>query len=803
MFSSIDHQPPAAGKEKLVTLGSPPPRREYGRSKITPGSDSSSPPWTASRCHRLLRPLLSHLASLRRETTREALQMRSRPLEPAPKRPRVDDEPLSRKKSRYTYSLKGSRKRDGSVLPTRPPTLHSHKMSRVLKPGEVMVPSPVLRRVRGSQESISPVQPKQPPGIREPRASRQCTSLGNPRRSALEGELSRLRDKIGATRYGLHESIFRALEALLRATEETAPLVAPKSLLGMCLRRVPQYISELEHWEEQNAEENGTRSAIEGSKVAFEVYSELEVLGVGEGWPHLRAVLRAHGIRLLRDAISEGLFDATFPALLVKLCTRCRAHAEAEELLEAVAAYRPATAPTPSDGSSMIESIQLMVNFATDTGRASFMLAQLSGFLSSGHLDETWISSEEFGPIWSSAARAIPETETCDAALAFIATSITVLCNSRRGSLPPSSRQEHASALAHPPQQIIISILASLGATAILAIETISRSSDPVTLAGAKITVQRVAFIIETCLATTNSGRREEIKTRRYLLHLTKVLTAIHAANMDMVYDKTTPVAAVEVVWGSGGKGGTDDRRQRRLYNDTMALVAAMAHCCGRGASAPPRQYLTDLCNHLGTIDVPAKLFRSKERDAAFLLADRTSDLRDLAFAETLQADRTPARKRTPAKGSPHSGTAEHYRWEAGISEWIAVSPVLTKPKRIRRMSANPAAGNRILGSSRDEAIGTSAALSGLESLDGNGRERHSCRRVARPKQEPSALSRSLLSLVPDDDMGVGQENLHTAALAEGRRGNLSRNSTSSSGCEPVLQRIRFLEPQSDDELGL
>ena len=693
-------------------------------------------------------------------------------------------------------------------MPAERPAGYPRNPSVGAKPGEVTVPSPVLRRLQGNQESGSPVKAPQPSRRRKPRSSQEYTYLGCPPRSALEEELGRLRDKIDTTRFGLYESTFRALEALLRATEEAKPLVAPKSLLGMCLRKVPQLISELEQWEEKDAQENGTRSAIQGPQASFQVYSELEFLGADQGWPPLRAVLRAHGVRLLRDAIAEGLFETPFPTLLVGLCTRSKAYTAAEELLEGLMTSRQTTETGPQDGSALARPVETMIKFAKDTGRTSFMLTKLSELLSTGKLKETWMFSEEFSSVWSSAARAIPETRSCDAAMHFVTTSITVLCSCRHGSLS-SPQQEESGAGAYSPQQMIISILASLAATVVLATETISRGSDPLTLTRAKTTVQRVTFIIEKCLAATNNSKREDVRKRRYLLHLAKFLWAVGMP--DEGQDTTTPAAVMERAWGEAWKGRPDDRRPRQLYHDSMMLVAAMAHSCGRGGSAPPRQYLMDLCDRLGGVGIPAELLRRRERDGAFLLADRTGDLRDLAFAETFQANRTSARKPASARGNRRSGMAGHYRWEAGISEWIAVSPVLTKPKRNNTLLANPAARNRMAnGPQEDEAVGTASALSDSESLssDDDRKREPWCRRAVGRKSRPAAPSKSVLSLVPDDGMGVGQENLDTSAHAEGRRQKLGRNSAPFPRSPPPLRRVsspqtRFVEYQSDDELGM
>ncbi len=130
-----------------------------------------------------------------------------------------------------------------------------------------------------------------------------------------------------------------------------------------------------------------------------------------------------------------------------------------------------------------------------------------------------------------------------------------------------------------------------------------------------------------------------------------------------------------------------------------------MAHCCGRGTASPPRDYLLGLCDQLDALDLPRESLRQVRLDSAFLLADRTKSLPDLAFAERLEAMRSRAKTPGPAQNPPP------YRWEAGISEWVSVSPVTsTRVRPRRRWTDGIASGGR--GAKRKTA--SAMAMAGL-----------------------------------------------------------------------------------------
>ncbi|KAK2062489.1 hypothetical protein LY76DRAFT_613574 [Colletotrichum caudatum] len=117
---------------------------------------------------------------------------------------------------------------------------------------------------------------------------------------------------------------------------------------------------------------------------------------------------------------------------------------------------------------------------------------------------------------------------------------------------------------------------------------------------------------------------------------------------------------------GAGGKSG-------QILDIAVALTCSVAQCCSRATSRPSSQYFARLCRLVDQLGVPC--FARLRAEGAFFLAQKTNDLRDLVFAETSTGASTN-KDRSADANSGSEETFTGFRWEEGISEWIAVSPV-------------------------------------------------------------------------------------------------------------------------------
>lgn len=417
--------------EGLFTTFTPVRRRQDTIvTKTTSLDDGKS--WTTARCNRLLRPLISKVSALGRLSPSENNSTKNKPTSiHRTKYEKIKDEDSSleddngdeddewapvRKKLKRTYSA-----RSGKSTRGRPPKISSEKRNQeysdirqrmpFLVPGEISVPTPILNRTKGGPEldlGRSESLDETLEGKRHKRPKSRYLTKDGEAHFELSEILRRLRRKTDASRYTLYEGIYNGLEVLLKATmADVDPMIqdrtGTRSLFSICLRTVPVVIKDEE---EIFALEAGERSAVEVKDVSSEIYAELEALGHGNrGWKHLRTIVRAHGMQIIGDAITQGLVKTDFARALVLLCVHTACLEEAEQLISCL--LKVTTCQDPKsihsrtcDESSMFP-LSVLDKFACYTGRRSFQVRQLKDMLISERLPLLWLATKEFSVVWT------------------------------------------------------------------------------------------------------------------------------------------------------------------------------------------------------------------------------------------------------------------------------------------------------------------------------------------------------------------------------------------------------------------
>lgn len=548
-----------------------------------------------------------------------------------------------------------------------------------MHPGEIVLPTPILRRARGQQLS-SPVQ--QPTltsdrtsthftrPLKVPGASRPSSLV-----SALEAEMQPLRGRVSSSKFFLYESILRALHALLTATAESSPDTTRgggKSLMDMCLRKIPEYIGELEHWEQQEAEKRGTKSTLQNSEISSDVYDAVEaMLPPGRGCPQLRMVVRAHGLTVVRDALVDGLIDDGFSILLVSLCSKTKSYLEAEKLLEVLVdrSYpKPKSVGSTFDEVRKLAPLKTLRDFALESGRPQFMLRQLSRLISQQLLPSTWLSTKEFSAIWSGIIKSLSRDGICDDTTAFATLMITTL--SSQAKTATFTLRPETSDLKSLSQQTLISATAALASLPLL-----RQGAGGVAAHHLGHISSKVGYIIQGCMRELRKIRKSGwILT---VLHLAAYFIGTHQASSKRMN--------VSELWARVVQN-RDRRDGKQQYEAATALICYLAQYCGRGIAEPSHHHLSKLCVELdtatATIDEAAS--RKVQIDCAFFLAEQTSDLRDLAFAEsfnfatTSDGDNVKPTSRNKSASSSFFG----FRWDEGISEWVTETPAVRQRRR-------------------------------------------------------------------------------------------------------------------------
>ncbi|KAI0180886.1 hypothetical protein GGR52DRAFT_9683 [Hypoxylon sp. FL1284] len=670
-------------------------------------SAEASKPWTAARCQRLLRPLLSRIASLRRDAevappnpVEDSIRHESRAA--ADQQSPAKGWLKPRKKIRLTYAQRRlPRHKNEQCAPAKDVNasataggLKQNDKSRV--PGELVAATPLLRRARGHvvpsplpfRKRPTPEQEESDePGVGCKQDSR--LKKGSAKQKDLDRRLAGLRTQPSSNRHSDLEAIYKSLEALLRATRsDHGQTRGSRSLLDMCLRKVPQYIEELEAWERMEAEENGTVSTLDDVDTSAYIYDYLESFAPIQalGWKHLRAVVRADGLKAVRQGISEGLFGDDFSELLIDLCARNEALPEAEELIEALVDRQynqPKTSDSPFTEETSLRCLPVLRTFADKYGRTPFLLRQYALLLSSGNLPQDWLATRDFVHVWASAARCLSKAEAADDAVAFMSYSIPSLCR---------QKQQYAtsgSEMARPrnntnTQQTLTSTLTMLATMSWLGeIELYSTSVSEVEITKIHLIGDRLKYILSSCMVALESTRAVRSNLGKDLLRMALFLSSGSARGDSNIRFRVK--ASIEQAW----RQNTDQNAPRagratHRLSDMASLVSSVARSCGRGMALASHNCLDTIFVQLECLGLDPKVLASLKAVAAFSLAQQTNNVKDFMYAERLASNQSSSSSSTAAGGRGGDDARSRslfsgYRWEETIGEWVTVSPVVER----------------------------------------------------------------------------------------------------------------------------
>ncbi|KAK8848994.1 hypothetical protein PGQ11_015474 [Apiospora arundinis] len=717
----------------------PQPSR-YRISKATAKPDRPQP-WTASRCHRLLRPLLSRLALLRKEltsfpaaepaavdlpTTTTAKDRRKS----GGKRHSSDCQwMLPRKKMRHTYAQQQQQQRSaerqtsiaGSSSENLQPVSIKLRAAKDLQgaddnlpaPGETVAFTPLVRRARG-HDVPSPANVSKFGSSQGSTGSSSQTRRKRAGANRLEERLTGLKSHVPASRHSDYESIFRSLEALLKGTapEEERAKGGASSLLDMCLKKMPWYIAGVQAWELDEAETNGTKSAFNSSDTSLRLYNELETLGAShQGWSHLRTVARADGIAAVREAMLEGLLNDEICLLVIDLCMEYEAYAEAEALIE-VFIRRQYSSPSGPDATfaenDALRPLLYLWDFSVGLQRHSFLLRQYTMLLTDGFLPVDWLVTGGFERVWGLAHRVLSRGDKALAAINFLITGIISLCRHHRVSqkstettapTPSSSMRELESHIL-PTISRSLAILSAMNVVG----EIEGQSYNELQPVIGSQQNNNIAFISQNitytffgCLAEVEGRKRRSSNMAKDLLYLAAFLASSSSLRTERVHSRLT--SAFELSLGAAAPTTSSKAvDSAQSYGGMISLISQIAQICGRGSSEAPYQYLERLCRDLRLLGLEPSMMDGIVRAGALFLAQQTSNLRDLVYAEGLVSARHQqigGDETSSSSANEVGGRHKHqtntttdlllgYRWEETIGEWVMVSPVAERRKQVQ-----------------------------------------------------------------------------------------------------------------------
>lgn len=737
----------------------------------------------------------------------------------------------------------------GNVAPLEQASRTSKAMKlprKKLQPGEIALPTPVIRRARGHQLSSPLQQPLWTESNTAGDGKKHFTTMRGQRSlsvvSELELELQPLRSHTSSAKFSLYESLLRALHSLLTATAE--PSLEPrggKSLMAMCLRKLPEYIGEMEYWEQRDAEEQGTKSTLQDSKVSSEVYEEIVAMlpPARNGCPQLRQLVRAHGLRLIRNAMAEDLLEYKFAISLIKLCSKMKAHLEAEGLLEtlldlgvgcsgnAAPNVRDAVYPKPKCMDSTFEECQKLAplkalrDFTAKSERPQFMLRQLSRLMSKQKLPLEWLSTREFVSIWSGIIRTLSGNKLCDDTVSFAIHTITALASQARKtvySLKPAPTESRAWS-----QQTLLSTIGTVATLPLLQYDAANSFPHGKRQDDTSATSQRVQHIIKSCIYEMGSKRKP-----------TWITTVLNLGALYSTMPRNGSCGREEAFLIFDHSGILRSLKEARQHREAAtALICTLAQYLGRGASEASHNSLTRLLDRLdialrGEETIP----RGLRADCAFFLAERTHDLRDLAFAESFNEATSVELGVQPILRRPASSPSAKFRWDEGIAEWVTATPAAPEKQPPRRSLRGRSSRSDVETCQEASAELENCSLNGVSddtAANGDSAKHPACKEgtkrrrsrtnVARTRKRKLASAGLLLMQSENEEDDDDERHCNIANARSRYRGGQDNNGASSlSGQEPKRRRAAALKPyrsilnaisntggaeSSEDELGL
>ncbi|KAF2249112.1 hypothetical protein BU26DRAFT_519271 [Trematosphaeria pertusa] len=672
--------------------------------------------WTTTRCNRLLRPLSTKLAKLRKELERprsadgeprkasngfvlKASPRRSANFSQTVRQPRGADKASDRDwvpavkcggANKKTYGGRGGKKTAGIQRV-------ASESSNVGRPGEIAI-TPLIARTGGRfQES---------PQFKASPLRKYAKNRG----PLIKAEqIHQIKKQVPADIANLIKGLSEAYANLLQATTtgEEKRWKGTRSLFGACLRKVPEYIELEEHFAALDKEEEEDED--EDRDISQEIYTHLEAQFetlAGQGWRPFKQIVRAHATSLLCDAVADQILGLETLQLLVSHCLNISAWDEAERFLwSLLPRLKPLYMPNSLLANLFDEQrspyMSMVKAFVEVTGRHRFLYDLLEYMISQELLPLEWLATESMRSVWDRLVRSLSDGDqrTTRNAFRFLETAICAGMGLPDESLfkdgevdiiskqlKPSSRQEFRNALDTTYSSLL---------TVFCSIALVNRNRDE---AAGEGTVQRITWVLDSILVglMKRNDIREDLELldpiaenmqtfaqravwasfAPFLVHLAGCRADASMLSLDV------PTLAVAINWIASqfpSKGIE--------FSSILATLPEFISSAARGTGRiwkddgfDQLQRLVQGLLSLSGLRLPHKLWTIKRLalESAMDFAHSTRNAEHMAYAreveKTMRMKGHVVIQHSPLKnGSP--STAGGFKWEEGIGEWVACTP--------------------------------------------------------------------------------------------------------------------------------
>ncbi|KAK4990197.1 hypothetical protein LTR50_002671 [Elasticomyces elasticus] len=596
-------------------------------------------PWTAARCNRLLRPILSRIPLLQKKVqakdAREAL---------APVKPPTSLH-TSQNEDTTPWNIASGAKELKTYASSRPTLRTFPAQGRVsvaaqtgpaLSNGEILLPTPFVHRTRGRTSGTDVRGQTQLTGMPLPVKRLYSKGIKQEQTSSLPTSSTASCD---THRLGLEKGIQAGFSHLLKKTGEDVVYrnTGAPSLLSLCLRRLPEHIELENHWRrlDHPDEEPDSRT---------EIYEELERLSGHMGWKHLREAVRADGLYSISK--NNMLFGNRYAHYLGSALYVQDTIAVERLVTARIASLKQHDLLTDLEAGDKIDLF-----FDSLTRHPEVRLRILEQAMRSGPINR--LADGDMLRRWSLVVRLVANGSA--EAVKFLHETVPYVLKLHGPTDLGGSRDKSQRA------ELVMSHLATTLLTMALVAQGCETDGNTTLQVGSVIWL--IHSIATECLrltvATTDAG------TTAFVLGSLLLQCTGCSLAANLIAPRITKL--VEYL-----KTAKD--------NDVPILICGIANCCGKaygdsGVSAL-QHIVQQLCKPNPSKEVNACL-RNMALESTLHFSQTVRTVETLTFAQNLKkalhdSDDFIDLSKTPGAKSP--GIVRH-RWEEGLCEWIVATP--------------------------------------------------------------------------------------------------------------------------------
>jgi len=475
------------------------------------------------------------------------------------------------------------------------------------------------------------------------------------------------------------------------------------SLFAICLRNIPTYIANEEEWQKEDDDEDQTN-------VTAEIYNQLEDFGQGpeRGWKHLKLVVQAHAIYIVKTAIEAKYIDdeiMTFSSLLwrvglipeswslVESAAQARQHAFpalASFTEPKAACFRISTTTSSAqlraiyDPHALLCTAGLLSLRLCNNGCARAHIARL--LLESGQLAPEWLSCPCYSDVWQDVLKSLSKEdenslEAFSFILGYLLRSGGVQTQKARDAPPTALPAYRSPVILEASARTLSSLCAMLAIIAL--VDAAANQLAPIAIMPGPARAIRLAT---TEIQQAQSIEIEDLDEQVILARISILVTdLIIIAELGESYDKKLMTSRLRALYQLDEVLTSREDSESKGIAHISRQVCDISKCYARATSKPDlnlfQHFLDKLIKHEIGHRRCTRFVRRLALDTAIMFAQENPSAAAESYVHHLEMGISQLTKPSQAvvntiiKSSPATAGRPGFRWEQGVCEWVASTP--------------------------------------------------------------------------------------------------------------------------------